>query len=132
MLFTATPSAASAFPEDVYTRLTQFASKHIVAVSIVLGSRGSPYVEGEGGGELYSYQFGWPVAVLFSRPFFSSVAMRLGPVLAGPVYSCVGAAGCFGTVCCVRGGGGGQGKKPLFRGGKGGGGGRGYPTLGGV
>jgi len=30
-----------------------------------------------------------------------SVAMRLGPVLAGPVHSCVGAAGCFAAVCCV-------------------------------
>ena len=35
---------------------------------------------------------------------FSSVAMRLGPVPAGPVHSCVGAAGRFAAVCCVRGG----------------------------
>ena len=48
--------------------------------------------------------FGWPVAVLLTLPF-SSVAMRLGPVLAGPVHSCVGAAGRFAAVCCVRGGG---------------------------
>jgi len=31
--------------------------------------------------------------------------MRLGPVPAGPVHSCVGAAGRFVAVCCVRGGG---------------------------
>ena len=29
--------------------------------------------------------------------------MRLGPVPAGPVHSCVGAAGRFAAVCCVRG-----------------------------
>jgi len=33
---------------------------------------------------------------------FSSVAMRLGPVPAGPVHSCVGAAGRFAAVCCDR------------------------------
>jgi len=44
-----------------------------------------------------------PVAVPLTLPF-SSVAMRLGPVPAGPVYSCVGAAGRFAAVCCVRGG----------------------------
>ena len=44
--------------------------------------------------------FGWPVADLLTLPF-SSVAMRLGPVLAGPVPSCVGAAGRFAAVCCV-------------------------------
>jgi len=49
--------------------------------------------------------FGWPVAVPLTLPF-ASVAMRLGPVLAGPVHSCVGAAGRFAAVCCVRGGGG--------------------------
>jgi len=48
--------------------------------------------------------FGWPVAVLLTLPL-SSVAMRLGPVLAGPVHSCVSAAGCFAAVCCVKGGG---------------------------
>ena len=31
--------------------------------------------------------------------------MRLRPVPAGPVHSCVGAAGRFAAVCCVRGGG---------------------------
>ena len=35
---------------------------------------------------------------------FSSVAMRLGPVPAGLVHSCVGAAGRFAAVCCVKGG----------------------------
>jgi len=49
--------------------------------------------------------FGWPVAVPLTLPF-ASVAMRLGPVLAGPVHSCVGAAGRFAAVCCVGGGGG--------------------------
>ena len=48
--------------------------------------------------------FGWPVAVPRTLPF-SSVAMRLRPVPAGPVHSCVGAAGRFAAVCCVRGGG---------------------------
>jgi len=48
--------------------------------------------------------FGWPVAVPLTLPF-SSVAMRLEPVPAGPVHSCVGAAGRFAAVCCVRGGG---------------------------
>jgi len=47
----------------------------------------------------------YPVAVLLTL-HFSSVAMRLGPVLAGPVHSCVGAAERFAAVCCVRGGGG--------------------------
>jgi len=47
--------------------------------------------------------FGWPVAVPLTLPF-SSVAMRLGPVLASPIHSCVGAAGRFAAVCCVRGG----------------------------
>jgi len=47
--------------------------------------------------------FGWPVAVPLTLPF-SSVGVRLGPVPAGPVYSCVGAAGRFAAVCCVRGG----------------------------
>jgi len=41
----------------------------------------------------------WPVAVLLTLPF--SVAIRLGPVLAGPVHSCVGPAGRFAAVCCV-------------------------------
>ena len=49
--------------------------------------------------------FGWPVAVPLTLPF-SSVATRLGPVPAGPVHSCVGAAGRFAAVCYVRGGGG--------------------------
>jgi len=31
--------------------------------------------------------------------------MRLWPVLTGPVHSCVGAAGRFPAVCCVKGGG---------------------------
>ena len=48
--------------------------------------------------------FGWPVAVPLTLPF-SSVAMRLRLVPAGPVHSCVGAAGRFAAVCCVRGGG---------------------------
>jgi len=52
--------------------------------------------------------FGWPVAVLLTLPF-SSVAMRLGPVMAGPVHSCVGAAGRFAAVCGAGGGGGGGG-----------------------
>jgi len=52
--------------------------------------------------------FGWLVAVPLTLPF-SSVAMRLGPVPAGPVHSCVGAAGRFAAVCCVRGGGGSEG-----------------------
>jgi len=43
------------------------------------------------------------VAVPLTLPF-SSVAMRLGPVPAGPVHSCVGAPGRFAAVCCVRGG----------------------------
>jgi len=46
---------------------------------------------------------GW-LYLLLTLPF-SSVAMRLGPVLAGPVHSWVGAAGRFAAVCCVRGGG---------------------------
>jgi len=50
----------------------------------------------------------WPVAVLLTLPFYS-VAMRLGPVLAGPVHLCVGAAGRFAAVCCVREGGGSEG-----------------------
>jgi len=49
--------------------------------------------------------FSWPVAVLLTLPFYS-VAVRLGPVLAGPVHSCVGAAGRSAAVCCVRGEGG--------------------------
>jgi len=40
--------------------------------------------------------------------------MRLGPVLAGPVHSFVGAAGRFAAVCCVKGGGGGSGGKIHF------------------
>ena len=56
-----------------------------------------------GGASSMHIGFGWPVAVLRTLPF-SSVAMRLGPVLAGPVHSCVGAAGRFAAVCCVRGG----------------------------
>jgi len=47
--------------------------------------------------------FGWPVAVPLTLPF-SLVAVRLGPVLAGPVHSCVGAAGHSAAVCCVWGG----------------------------
>jgi len=47
--------------------------------------------------------FGWPTAVPLTLPL-PSVAMRLGPVPAGPVHSCVGAAGRFAAVCCVRGG----------------------------
>ena len=47
--------------------------------------------------------FGWPVAVPLTLPF-SLVAMRLGPVPAGPVHSCVGVAERFAAVCCVRGG----------------------------
>ena len=47
--------------------------------------------------------FGSPIAVPLTLPF-SSVAMRLGPVPAGPVHSCVGAAGRFAAMCCVRGG----------------------------
>ena len=43
------------------------------------------------------------VALLRTLPF-SSVAVRLGPVLAGSVHSCVGAAGRSAAVCCVRGG----------------------------
>ena len=46
--------------------------------------------------------FGWPVAVLLTLPF-SLVAMRLGPELAGPVPSCVGAAGRFAAVWVFRG-----------------------------
>jgi len=46
--------------------------------------------------------FDWPVAVLLTQPF-PPVAMRLGPVLAGPVHSCVGAARRFAAVCCARG-----------------------------
>jgi len=41
----------------------------------------------------------------FYEYVFSSVAMRLGPVPAGPVHSCVGAAERFAAVCCVRVGG---------------------------
>ena len=51
--------------------------------------------------------FCWPVAVPLTLPV-SSVAMRLGPVLAGPVHSCVGAAGRFAGCVLLRGGGGGS------------------------
>ena len=55
-------------------------------------------------GELYSYRL-WLARRDSTTLAFSSVAMRLGLVLAGPVRSCVGAAGRFAAVCCVRGGG---------------------------
>jgi len=51
---------------------------------------------------------GWPVAAPLTLPF-SLVAMRLGPVLAGPEHSCVGAAGRFAAVWCWGGGGGREG-----------------------
>ena len=51
---------------------------------------------------------GSEVAVLLTLPF-SSVAMRLGTVLAGPVHSYVGAVEHIAAVCCVRGGGGSEG-----------------------
>jgi len=55
------------------------------------------------------------------------VPTEMGPEcfseVAGPVHSCVGAAGCFASVCCVRGGGGGGGEKlPFFSAGGGPGG----------
>jgi len=49
--------------------------------------------------------FGWPVAVPLTLPF-SSVAMRLGPVLAGPVHSRVSALRGVSLLCVVLGGGG--------------------------
>jgi len=66
-------------------------------------SEGIPEGGGEVGASSIHIGFGWPIAVLLTLPF-SSVAVRLGPVLAGPVHSCVGAAGRSAAVCCVRGG----------------------------
>jgi len=53
-----------------------------------------PRVGGGGGGGAT----GWPAAVLLTLPFFGGDTSR-----AGPVHSCVGAAGRFAAVCCVRG-----------------------------
>jgi len=56
--------------------------------------------------EMRIYMYSVPLfrAAPLTLPF-SSVAMRLGPVLAGLVHSCVGAAGRFAAVCVVLGGG---------------------------
>ena len=59
------------------------------------------HVQPSNRGELYSFRL-WLARRGSTYPTLSSVAMRLGPVPAGPVHSCVGAAGRFAAVCCVR------------------------------